>query len=121
MAAFTIVHTDIIFKSLDLFRIILTHDCLLSGTSQPPKFLIYAAAIQDVVSKEGIVLVRYLLAGLIGDFPEDSTSVVVSIFRVLTALWTSQLLSWLPPVLEQLPTAIAPNQAKSQFLADVTA
>jgi transportin-3 len=120
MAALTLVHSEIIFQSLDLFRIVLTHDCLLSNSSQPPKFPIYATAIHGVVDKEGFALVGYLLAGLVGEFPEDSTSTVVTIFRVLAALWTSQMLSWLPPVLEQLPTTVAPNQAKTQFLADVT-
>ena len=122
MAALTLVHSEIIFQALDLFRIILNHDCLLSGSSpsQTPKFPIYVTAIRAVIDKEGFVLVGYLLAGLVGDFPEDSTSAVVSIFRALAALWTSQLLSWLPPVLEQLPSAVAPNQAKSQFMADVT-
>jgi transportin-3 len=120
MAALTLVHSDIIFRSLDLFRIILTHDCLLPGSPQPPKFLIYASAIHEVVDKEGFVLLGYLLAGLVGDFPEDATSIVVTIFRVFAGLWTSQLLSWLPPVLEQLPTVTAPNQAKSQFMTDVS-
>jgi transportin-3 len=120
MAALTLVHSEIIFQSLDLFRIILNHDCLLSNSQQPPKFPIYVTAIRTAVDKEGFALVGYLLAGLVGDFPEDSTSTVVSIFRVLAALWTSQLLSWLPPVLEQLPTTVAPNQAKSQFLTEVT-
>lgn len=120
MAALTLVHSDIIFRALELFRIILTHDCLLSDSPQPPKFPIYASVIHGVVDKEGFVLVGYLLSGLIGDFPEDATSLVVSIFRVIAGLWTSQLLSWLPPVLEQLPTVTAPNQAKNQFMADVT-
>lgn len=120
MAALTLVHSDIVFRSLDLFRIILTHDCLLPGTLQPPKFPIYAAAIHAVVNKEGFELVGYLLSGLVGDFPEDATSLVVSIFRIFAGLWTSQLLSWLPPVLEQLPTVTAPNHAKSEFMAEVT-
>ncbi|KAF7985269.1 hypothetical protein HWV62_6405 [Athelia sp. TMB] len=120
MTALTIIHSDIIFRALDLFRIILTHDCLTPNTPQPPKFPVYAAAINGVVESEGFTFVGYLLAGLIGHFPEDSTSTVVSIFRMLAALWTAQLLAWLPPILEQLPTAAAPNQAKAQFLADVT-
>jgi transportin-3 len=121
MAALTLVHSDIIFASLDLFRTILTHDCLSpTSTTPPPKFPMYASAIQPIIEKEGFEFVGYLLTGLVGDFPEDSTSVVVSIFRVLTALWSSQLLSWLPPVLQQLPTTTAPNQAKADFLAEVT-
>ncbi|RDB28567.1 Uncharacterized protein C11G11.07 [Hypsizygus marmoreus] len=121
MAALTLIHTDIIFASLDLFRIILTHDCLVPGaTVPPPKFPLYAAAIRGVFEKEGFEFLGYLLSGLIGDFPEDSTSAVVSIFRVISFVWSSQLLSWLPAVLQQLPTTAAPNEAKTQFLSDIT-
>ncbi|EPQ60569.1 ARM repeat-containing protein [Gloeophyllum trabeum ATCC 11539] len=120
MAALTMIHSDIIFASLDLFRMMLTHDCLDPPAVPPPKFPIYAAAIRAVVEKEGLQLVGYLLSGLVGDFPEDSTSVVVTIFRVLTTLWPTQMLSWLPQVLQQLPTSAAPHQVKTQFLADVT-
>ena len=120
MAPLTLVHSDIIFETLDLFRIMFTHDCLLPSVQQPPKFSIFATAIHEVVEKEGFAFVGYLLAGLVGDFPEDSIPSVVSVFGVVSALWTEQLLSWLPPVLEQLPTATSPHQAKGQFMTDVT-
>jgi len=116
MAALTVVHSDIIFASLDLIRSTLTHDSIMSNS---PKFPVCASAMRGVFEKEGFELVGYLLSGLVGDFPEDSTSAVVSIFRVISSVWTSQLLSWLPLVLQQLPTT-APNQAKAQFLSDVT-
>lgn len=121
MAALTLVHTDIVFASLDIFRVTLTHDCLMPSTNTPPpKFPEYAAAIRRVFEKEGFELVGYLLNGLVGDFPEDSLSGVVSIFRAISIIWTSQFLSWLPAILQQLPTTAAPNEAKTQFLSDVT-
>ncbi|TFK56998.1 ARM repeat-containing protein [Heliocybe sulcata] len=120
MAGLTLIHSDIVFASLDLFRMMLTHDCLDPPVVPPPKFPIYAAAIRAVVEKEGLQLVGYLLSGVVGDFPEDSTSTVVTIFRVITTLWPMQLLTWLPQVLQQLPSSAAPNQVKTQFLADVT-
>ena len=120
MAALTLVHSDIIFASLDLFRITLTHDSLLPYPSPPPKFPIYAAAIQAAVDKEGFEFVGCLLAGLVGEFPEDSTSAVVSIFRAISALWSPQMLSWLPPAVQQLPTTTASKQAQSLFLSEVT-
>lgn len=120
MAALTVVHSDIIFASLDLIRSTLTHDSIVSNSStQPPRFPAFASAIRGVFEKEGFELVGFLLSGLVGDFPEDSTSAVVSIFRVISSAWTSQLLSWLPLVLQQMPTTV-PNQAKAQFLSDVT-
>jgi transportin-3 len=123
MAALTLVQTDIIFHALDLARNILTHDCLEPTSSSqppPPKFPEYAAVTRAVIEKEGFEFVGYLLAGLVGDFPEDATTSVVSIFRALSCTWSSQLLSWLPPILQQLPTSSAPNQTKNDFLSGVT-
>ncbi|TDL28505.1 ARM repeat-containing protein [Rickenella mellea] len=122
IAALTMIHSDIIFASLDLIRIILTHDSLQNGTVMPPKFPIYASTIRQVFDMEGPQLLGYLLAGLVGDFPEESTSTVVSIFRGVASVWPNQLLAWLPQVLEQLPTTSSPTfaLARKQFLDDVT-
>jgi transportin-3 len=120
MAALTLIHSDLVFAALDLFRDILTHDSLLPSSTHPAKFAAYATIIKIVVEKEGFEFVGYLLSGLVGDFPEDSTSSVVSIFRSIAVLFSSQLLTWLPRVLQQLPTSAAPNEAKEQFMIDVT-
>lgn len=120
MAALTLIHSDLVFAALDLFRDILTHDSLFPSSSQSAKFAVYATAIKTVMEKEGFEFVGYILSGLVGDFPEDSTSAVVSIFRSIAVLFSSQLLTWLPAVLQQLPTSAAPNEAKEQFMIDVT-
>ncbi|CCL98288.1 uncharacterized protein FIBRA_00282 [Fibroporia radiculosa] len=121
IAALTVVHSDIVFAALDFIRNIVTHDCLSpsSTTPPPPKFPVYAAAIRPVVQKEGLELTGYLLSGLVGDFPEESAPIVVTIFRVLAGLWQAELLSWLPAVLQQLPPISATDQLKAQFLADM--
>ncbi|OCH94769.1 ARM repeat-containing protein [Obba rivulosa] len=121
MLALSLVQSDIVFAALDFVRMIVTHDCLsLQSATPPPKFPLYAAAIRPVVEKEGPELVSYLLSGLVGDFPEESASLVVTILRVLAALWPTQLLSWLPVVLQQLPSTSMPEQAKRQFLTDIS-
>ncbi|KAH9837030.1 ARM repeat-containing protein [Rhodofomes roseus] len=122
LAALTVVHTDIIYAALDLIRGIVTHECLVPPASAlpPPKFPIYAAAINPVVQKDGPELTGYLLSGMVGDFPEESTSMVVTIFRQLAALWQRELLSWLPMVLQQLPVTAVPDQSKTQFLTDMS-
>ncbi|KAJ8591523.1 ARM repeat-containing protein [Rhizopogon salebrosus TDB-379] len=120
MAALTLIHSDLVFASLDLFRDILTHECLVPSSSPPPKFPIYVSAIMAVMDKEGFEFVGYILTGLVGDFPEDSAAVVVTIFRSIALLWSTQLIAWLPPILQQLPPTSAPNQAREQFLLDVT-
>ena len=40
--------------------------------------------------------------------------------RMLAAFWPTELLVWLPAVLQQLPAATVPDQAKATFLADIT-
>ncbi|KAF8560277.1 ARM repeat-containing protein [Imleria badia] len=120
MAALTLIHSDLVFAALDLFRNILTHDSLFPSSSHPAKFAVYATTIKNVMEKEGFEFVGYLLSGLVGDFPEDSTSTIVSIFRSLAVLFSSQLLTWLPPVLQHLPTSAASNEVKEQFMIDVT-
>jgi transportin-3 len=120
MAALTLIHSDLVFASLDLFRDILTHECLIPSSSPAPNFPIYASAIKAVMEKEGFEFVGYVLAGLVGNFPEDSAAVVVMIFRSIALLWSTQLIAWLPPILQQLPPSSAPDKAKEQFLLDVT-
>ena len=121
MAGLTVVHTDIIFAALDLFRSILTHDCLDPQAVPPPKFPAYASFIHDVVRDNGLTLVACILNGLVGDFPEEATATVVSIFRVIVCTWPTQVSTWLPQVLEQLPPQSIPAQSKSQFLSEVSA
>ncbi|OJT10098.1 hypothetical protein TRAPUB_13454 [Trametes pubescens] len=121
MASLTLVHSDIVFAALDLLRTIFTHECLAPATSQPPppSFPIYAAAVRPVVEREGQELIGLLLSGLVGDFPEESIAMVVTIFRVLGAIWPTELHAWLPVVVQQLPSTAAPDQAKSSFLTDI--
>lgn len=122
MAALTLVQADVVFAGLDFISNVITHDCLLppAGGPPPPKFPVYAAVIRPMVEKEGPDLVGYLLSGLTGDFPEESTSTVVTIFRTMASQWPSALLSWLPPVLQQLPVGSVPDSAKTQFMTDMT-
>ncbi|KAI0814905.1 ARM repeat-containing protein [Irpex lacteus] len=121
LAGLTLIQSDIVFISLDLIRDIVTHESLESPPAvPPPKFPIYAAAIKAVVEKEGLDLTGLLLTGLVGDFPSDSASSIITIFRVLAKFWPSQLLAWLPTVLQQLPSTTTPDQVKQAFLAEVT-
>ncbi|KAL4241751.1 Armadillo-like helical [Abortiporus biennis] len=120
LAALTLVQADVVFAALDMIHNVLYHDCLTaSSTPPPPKFPIYAAAIKPVVEQEGMALTGYLLAGLTGDFPEESTSIVIAIFRRLATLYPTQLMIWLPVVLQQLPATSTPDQAKASFLSDM--
>ena len=121
MAGLTVVHSDIVFASLDFFRSILSHDCMdPPTTSTPPNFPLFSATIRSAMEKEGLQFIACTLNGFTGSFPEDAASTVVTIFRLLVYLFPSQLLTWLPIVLEQLPTTSVPTAAKAQFLLDVS-
>lgn len=120
-ASLMTIHSDIIFTSLDFIKTILTHDALLPAThSTAPKFPIYASAIHQAIDAEGLQLSGLLLTGLLGDFPEESISHIVAIFRMLANVWPKQLLAWLPNVISQLPATPAFSGATTQFLSDMT-
>ena len=126
VATLQLVQSEILVATLDFIRIVLSHDALSPPTSlnpqhlipltPPPKFPLYGAAIKDVVEKQGFELVGHLLTGLVGHFPEDTTSTVVTVLRVMSALWAPQVQAWLPSVVEQLPAATVPVESKAQFL-----
>lgn len=122
MAALSLIHSDVVFASLNFIRIVMTHDCLIPHalSTPPPKFPIYATAIKQVVDKEGFDLVGLLLAGLVGDFPEETSSSTISIFRVLATMWSAEVVAWCPAVLQRLPTTSVPDQAKTQFMKDLS-
>ena len=119
IAGLTLVQIDISYLALEFLRIVLTHEALspIAGVTAPPKFPVYAQAIRDVFSKQGFQLLGCLLTGFVGDFDEDTTSQVVTIFRMISAVWPSEISSWLPSVVEQLPSTIT-TSVREQFLAD---
>lgn len=121
LAALTLIHTDTVFASLDLIRMILTHDCLAPEPLKhpPPKFPLYASAIHQVIDKEGFELASLLLTGLVGDFPQEAASIVVTLFRVLATLWPTQLKQWAPAILQGIPAVSAPEDAKVRFMKDL--
>jgi transportin-3 len=121
LAALTLIHTDTVFAALDLIRMILTHDCLTPDPLKhpPPKFPLYAHTIHQIIEKEGFEFTSLLLTGLVGDFPEETASTIVTLFRVLASLWTDQLQQWAPVILQGIPVTSAPEDAKVRFMKDL--
>ena len=104
VGSLTLIHSDIVFAALDVVRGVVAADYLdPSISSKLPEAPLYAATIRQVIEAEGSQLTSNLLAGLVGDFPEDAASLVITIFRMLALLWPQQLLAWLPQVLLHLP------------------
>lgn len=119
LTALTLVPQDILFPALDLLRVLLAHESLVSSdVPEPPTFPRYAAAIRQVVAQNGFQLVGIVLTGLVTYFPEDTTQLVVSLFRIMAGVWPTELKAWIFPVVEQIPAASLPLPAKAQFCSD---
>ncbi|THH33518.1 hypothetical protein EUX98_g661 [Antrodiella citrinella] len=120
MTALTFVQADIILAALEFIANVITHDCLVPSSSPPPSFPIYASAIRSALQKDGLELSGYLLSGLTGEFPEECPPIIIAIFRRLATYWSSELIAWLPIVLQRLNSNLVPDQAKSDFLSEMT-
>ncbi|KAJ3987685.1 armadillo-type protein [Lentinula detonsa] len=120
-AALTVVQSDVVCSALDVFQEIFHHQCLDPSTPNPPNFITYAHTIHNVLESQGAVFIGLLLMGLVGDFPPETDSLVISIFRIVATIWPTQMLAWLPDVLQRMPSTSVPVQVKHKFLADVTA
>jgi len=123
LTALTLVQVDINYPALDLLRRILAHDSLINPPGTPSagqsnQNTMFATAIRQSMAEQGFQLVGLVLTGLVTYFVEDTNSLVITIFRILADLWPNELATWLPPVLEQIPTATLSLPAKSQFLSD---
>ncbi|KAJ4486020.1 armadillo-type protein [Lentinula aciculospora] len=119
-AALTVVQSDVVCSALDLFQAIFNHQCLDPLTPNPPNFITYANAIHVVLESQGANFIGCLLMGLIGDFPPETDSLVISIFRIVATTWPTQMLVWLPDVLQRMPSTTVPVPVKQKFLADIT-
>lgn len=120
-AALTIVHSDVVYSALELFQEIFNHQCLDPSTPNPPNYITFANTVHNVMETQGATFVGCLLMGLVGDFPPESDSLVISIFRIVATAWPTQMLAWLPDVLQRMPTAIVPVPPKQKFLTEITA
>ncbi|KAF5385512.1 hypothetical protein D9757_005366 [Collybiopsis confluens] len=113
--ALTLVQSDVVITALDLLQEIFSHQCLDPSTPNPPNFITYAHSINNVLDSQGANFIGTLLVGLVGDFPPESNPVVISIFRIVAAIWPTQILAWLPDVLQQMPSAVVTDQVKQTF------
>ena len=122
IAVLSLIHSDVIFAALTLLRSIVTHDCMdTSSTTKPsPKFVAYAAAIRSVIIDEGTSLLANLLNGILNDFPQESTSTVITIIRLLAIHFPKELVVWLPQALDQVAMPASFTPAKEQLLTDIT-
>lgn len=117
LTCLTLVVPDAIFPALDLIRSLVGHDSLDPASTQPsPSTAVFAPAIRKVISDNGFQMTGLILSGMVTHFPEDAIHLIISIVRMVAAVWPTELAAWLPPVVEQLPTTAIPRDAKTAFL-----
>jgi transportin-3 len=118
-AALIVIQTEVAWTALEHVRNLLQHPCLEQRPNPPPSFPMFAAVINQGVNTEGKQIVQNLVAGLAEEppLPDDSTSMVITSFRSLAALWPLRLMEWLPIALELMPAAPAP--ARKKFFDEV--
>lgn len=110
--------------TLDYVREIVGHESLgvqrpqngVDAPQAPAGFALLAAPIRSVVTQYGFLLCEALLRRLLSDLPEDLSSSVVIIFRLLGEHFPGELSTWLPPIVEQLPVKMASSDDKATFM-----
>ena len=114
-----VVYNSIVEVALDLFRDILAEAYEPSASvlpSQPSS----SAIIQSAFQQSGMDLLNAVIQGVVGDFYEEKTGVVVSILRSATKVWPKEVIGALPAVLQSIPNTKAPADAKNGFLTEMT-
>ncbi|KAG0141932.1 hypothetical protein CROQUDRAFT_67819 [Cronartium quercuum f. sp. fusiforme G11] len=110
--------------TLDYVRELLGHESLglqraTNGINAPPApagFALLAAPIRSVVGQFGFPLCEVLLRRVLSDLPEDLSSSVFIVFRLLSENFPNELSSWVPSIIEQLPSKLASVNDKAVFM-----
>ena len=142
LSALTLYKTEIIEVALELIREVVGHDALSlpPSSSQPgtplPASIVsstasgagagggpsveeltaYAATIRQVIGQQGYQLVSLLLTGLVTHFSPDTMPVVVTVLRVLSGGFPTEMAAWVGPAAEQMPAANVPAQDRALFV-----
>ncbi|KAH9473766.1 hypothetical protein MJO29_000822 [Puccinia striiformis f. sp. tritici] len=131
-----------IFTSLNYIRQILGHSSLeLQSTSSAPtsgngegksaimtttnkaniqtdqaEYQLFVQSIKQLIVQNGYLLTEVLLRRTLTDFPEDSLSLVIILFRLLSDFFPMELATWVPSVIERLPPKIVSIADREKFL-----
>ncbi|MBW0475818.1 hypothetical protein O181_015533 [Austropuccinia psidii MF-1] len=110
--------------TLNYIREILGHSSLentsMNGVDTPVApagFTLLAQAIQSLIIQHGYPLCEILLRRLLTDFPEDTVSSVIALFRLLSDRFPNEISAWLPVVAENLPERAISFNEKQKFLS----
>jgi len=105
------IHTDIIFASLDLLDIVFRPVKSPKGPDSGQNAYVDAA-----FSTFGFQVLGNLLDGLIGNLPEETLSTVIAIFRCAAERWSTEFVNWLPNLMQGLNGYSCTEEIRLKFM-----
>ncbi|KAL9941135.1 hypothetical protein V8E36_000623 [Tilletia maclaganii] len=148
VAALTIYRHEVVDTALTFIREVVGHDALsmipntsAPGTSLTPVYpnpaLISAVGpvsqetnpqevaaiannIRSVIQEQGFQLCSLLLNGLTSHFSPDCLPLAVSVIRVLSSLFPTEMAAWIPAAAESLPTRTVSVAERQKFVESYT-
>lgn len=122
LSTLTLMSPQIVLTALDVIRSVIGHESLqhdpaTDRDSSPfvPQYPLYAAAIRAAMDTVSFQLVGILLDVLVGGY-EDTSSNVLTVFRLLSMQFPAQLAAAIPAALESMPIKVASQAEKEEFL-----
>ncbi|KAI9600178.1 hypothetical protein KEM48_000592 [Puccinia striiformis f. sp. tritici PST-130] len=80
------------------------------------EYQLFVQSIKQLIVQNGYLLTEVLLRRTLTDFPEDSLSLVIILFRLLSDFFPMELATWVPSVIERLPPKIVSIADREKFL-----
>lgn len=121
LSTLTLLTPQTVLAALDVIRAIIGHDSLQYDPSDPSMagyvavYPMYAQSIRTVVDAVSLQLVGILLDSLVAAL-EDTTSNVLTVFRMLSVQFPNQLAAGIPSAVEALSSKVVSSEEKNEFL-----
>lgn len=122
LSTLTLMSPQIVLTALDVIRAVIGHESLQHDPATDrdtspfvAQYPLYAAAIRSAMDTVSFQLVGILLDVLVGGY-EDTSSNVLTVFRLLSMQFSAQLAAAIPAALEAMPIKVASLAEKEEFL-----
>lgn len=121
LSSLTLLRPDIVMAALDAIRGIVGHESLQSNAAVlAPNSDNTGAAIRAVIEATSAQLVELLVSGLV-DGPEDASSSMVTVLRLLSIMFAPQLAATVPEAIANLQSKSLSDEESTEFLSRFTA
>jgi transportin-3 len=121
ISTLTLLTAQTVLAALDVIRAIIGHDSLQYDPSDPSMapyaavYPAYAQSIRSVMETVSFQLVGILLDGLVAAL-EDTTSNILTVFRMLSVQFPQLLAAAIPSAVEALSSKVVGGAEKVEFL-----